>query len=193
MKYKTILVDPPWQQKMAPGMKRRPNRPTDLPYPTMSVGELGKLPIPDLAEIGCHLWLWTTNQFLPSGFDLLHQWGFKYLSPITWVKPSGCGSFFVSRTQTVLFAYRERCLFPLGRYKPTVLFANAGKHSVKPEASYDLIESISPEPRLEMFARKPRNGWTTIGDEIDGKDIHDAVAELLDPPITIMAGIAGLV
>jgi N6-adenosine-specific RNA methylase IME4 len=134
----------------------------------MSVDQLRALPIADLADDACHLWLWTTNQFLRSGFDLLDAWGFTFLSPITWVKPHGIANWFISRTQTMLFGYKKKCVFPLARYQPNVVFAPPGKHSQKPEASYELIESISPEPRLELFARKERAGWICQGNEIDG-------------------------
>jgi N6-adenosine-specific RNA methylase IME4 len=167
-KYQTILADPPWQQGLMGKWKRDPGCARDLPYPTMTVDEIKALPINDLAEVGCHLWLWTTNQFLRQGFDVMEAWGFKYLAPITWVKPSGCGNYFIHVTQTILFGYKERCIFPLTRYKPTVLIApDPHKHSQKPEASYDLIESISPEPRLELFARRKRFSWDCWGNEVD--------------------------
>jgi len=172
-KYQIIYADPPWEQKMAGKYRTRHKRIRDLPYPTMTVKEICNLPIGKLASETCHLWLWTTNQSLPYGFEVIKAWGFKYLSPITWVKPSGCGNYFVSVTQTLLFGYKEKCIFPMARYKPTVLYTGLPKkHSQKPEEFYKLIESISPEPRLELFARPvsplfpKRNGWDVWGNEI---------------------------
>ena len=40
-----------------------------------------------------------------------------------------------------------------------------GPHSAKPEAFLDLVEQMSPAPRLEMFARRDRLGWDTWGNE----------------------------
>ncbi len=165
-KYQIIYADPPWQQGLS-GKYKKHSAARELDYPIMSLDDICKLPIPDIADVGCHLWLWTTNQFLPAGFRVMEAWGFKYLSPITWVKPSGIGNYFVHRTQTILFGYKERCLFPLDRYKPTVLFANAGRHSKKPDEFYELIESISPSPRIELFARARRDGWDCWGNEVD--------------------------
>lgn len=165
--YRTLLIDPPWAQGMT-GRYRltRNTRPTKLPYRTMGLNEIAALPVGQLAAEGAHLWLWTTNQFLAAGLDLMKGWGFTYLAPITWVKPNGLGNYFVHRTQTLLFGYRAKCLFPLARYRPTVLFApTPARHSEKPDTSYELIESISPGPRLELFARRSRAGWDTWGDE----------------------------
>lgn len=177
--YKTILIDPPWQQKMSGKYKVRKHKNENLDYPTMTIEQLKKLPVNDLAATGCHLWMWTTNQFLESGLLLMKHWGFKYLSPITWVKPSGCGNWFVQTTQTMLFGYKEKCIFEKARYKPTHFFAPnpqyiGNKHSQKPAESYELIESISPEPRLELFARAKRQNWFVWGNEVES-DISLAV------------------
>lgn len=143
-------------------------RPTALAYPTMSVDQICAMPVGDLAEDDCHLWLWTTNQHLRDGFRVMEAWGFKYLAPIHWVKPSGIGCWFIHRTQTVLFGYRKRCKFPLARYRPNVLTSGDPKrHSQKPEESFQLIESISPGPRLELFARQRRHGWSAWGNEVE--------------------------
>lgn len=169
MKYKTILADPPWAEKVIGKWKSpRHHAPREIIYPTLSLQAIKDMPVSDFAEDGCHLWLWTTNSHLRAGFEVMEAWGFKYLAPITWVKPSGMGAWFVHRTQTILFGYKGKCIFPAARYKPTVLFANVERqHSRKPDESYDLIESISPTPRLELFARRKREGWDVWGNEVE--------------------------
>ena len=124
------------------------------------------MPVGELAAYDCHLWLWTTNQFLRDGFDIMLAWGFKYLAPIHWIKPSGLGNWFVHRTQTCLFGYRRSCKFDGKRYLPNIIEAPAGKHSAKPEVSYAYIESVSAAPRLELFARQERQGWDVWGNEV---------------------------
>lgn len=167
-KYQIIYADPPWEQKMRGHYKTRPKDSKVLPYKTMTVEEIKKLPINNIAEDGCHLWLWTTNQFLKDGFEVMEAWGFKYLAPITWVKPSGMGNWFVHRTQTLLFGYKEKCIFPKARYKPTVLITGLPKrHSEKPIEMKKLIEEISGTPRIELFARKKTEGWDVWGDEVE--------------------------
>lgn len=166
-KYQIIYADPPWEQSFS-GKWNKHKALVSIEYPMMSLDEIKRLPVGDLADVGCHLWLWTTNQFLRQGFDVMEAWGFKYLAPITWVKPSGIGNYFVHLTQTILFGYKGKCKFPLARYKPTVTFAGfPPRHSQKPEYFYELIESISPAPRLELFARNKRQGWDCWGNEVE--------------------------
>lgn len=173
MKYKTILADPPWEQGLTAKWQRRPNRAERLPYPTMTVPEICALPVGDLAAPGAHLWLWTTNEYLEAGFQVMRAWGFKYLAPVTWIKPSGVGAWFIHRTQTMLFGYRAP-LAMRARYQMNVFRANPGAHSEKPGASYELIEAVSEPARVEIFARPwtamfpARVGWDVCGDEVEG-------------------------
>src|ERR1700687_4388741 len=173
-KYRCILADPPWQQTMTGRRVRAKGGAEDeLPYQTMSLADIMALPVCECAEIGAHLWVWTTNEFLRAGFDVMEAWGFKYLAPVHWIKPSGMGNWFVHRTQTVLFGYKERCLFPLARYLPNLIETNdPPAHSAKPDATYGYIERISPGPRLELFASPwpplfpKREGWDVWGNEV---------------------------
>lgn len=166
--YKTILADPPWSQPMMPVLRRRPKTALKLPYKTMTIREIESLPVESLGDIGCHLWLWTTNKFLHEAFHVIDAWGFKYMMTITWVKKSGCGIYWVSTTQHLLFAYYKKCYFLNEKLKPTHFITSPPRqHSKKPEESYALIESVSSEPRLELFARNRRAGWNAWGDELD--------------------------
>lgn len=166
-KYRTILIDPPWAMKMTGLYQTRKLRPARLVYPTMTIEEIERLPVGELAEVGCHLWLWTTNQFLEAGLQLMRHWGFTYHAPIHWIKPSGCGNYFVHRTQTMLFGYRTKCQFNKERYKPNIIETGSPKrHSQKPDVSYSYIESISDEPRIELFSRQKRFGWDVWGNEV---------------------------
>lgn len=167
--FRTILADPPWQQTMA-GRRQRAKggfKEDSLPYPSLSVDTICKLPVGDLAEEACHLWLWTTNQFLEEGFRVMRAWGFKYLCPIHWIKPSGVGNWFVHRSQTLLFGYKQKCRFPMKRYAPNIITSgDPVRHSQKPVEAYTLIESVSPAQRLELFARQQREGWDVWGNEV---------------------------
>jgi N6-adenosine-specific RNA methylase IME4 len=184
MQYRCILADPPWAQTMT-GKRRLTKQPNGiaqrLPYRTMDLDTIKALPIADLAAEDCHLCLWTTNEFLRAGFDVLEAWGFRYLAPVHWIKPSGVGNWFVHRSQTLLFGYRERCRFPLQRYRPNIIeTGDPIAHSAKPDQTYAYIESISPGPRLELFARPwtplfpKREGWDVWGNEVES-DIKLAV------------------
>ena len=167
--YQCILVDPPWKQTMTGKYKAAKNqRPDRLPYETMSLEQLLRLPVRLLGAEDSHLWLWTTNQTIEDGFALMRAWGFKYLSMVHAIKPSGTGNYFVHRSQTLLFGYKAKCRFPLQRYKPNVIDVPQPKrHSEKWDETYDYIESISPGPRIELFARRKRDGWDVWGNEVE--------------------------
>ena len=180
--FRCIVADPPWKQGMS-NISRNFGAASGLPYPTMSMDEIKGLPVGDMAEPDAHLWLWTTNAFLEAGFEVMRAWGFKYLAPIHWVKPNGIGAWFQHRTQTMLFGYRKTCRFPKLRYAPNVFSAKARRHSEKPEEAFTLIESVSDGPRLELFARRPREGWTVWGNEVEANaEAHGrAVARTVQP------------
>ena len=179
--FRTILADPPWPFKGTGHWKRKKGYISKPPYPTMTLAEICALPVGNLAAEDCHLWLWTDNVNLHNGFHVMEAWGFKYLAPIHWIKPSGCGCWWIHRTQTMLFGYKKKCRFPLARFRPNLITTSRDpkRHSEKPEESYALIESVSQQSRLELFARKNKTeptraqypngywGFTYYGDERD--------------------------
>ena len=183
-KYKTILIDPPWEQGFS-GQYKKHKASKGLAYKTMTINELKELQIESLADIGCHLWLWTTNQFIEDGYKLMRHWGFKYLAPIHWKKPSGLGNYVVHLTQTILLGYYKKCVFEKERYFPNIFdWGMPSKHSKKPAGSYRLIENVSDEPRLELFAR-PHSplfpklpGWDVWGNEIQSEQESSAFKDL---------------
>jgi N6-adenosine-specific RNA methylase IME4 len=163
-KFATIVIDPPWdwgdegdQDQMG---RARPD------YATMSKEQLMALPVGTLADEDCHLYMWITNRSLPKGFDLIQAWGFRYITAITWAKPSfGMGNYFRGQTEQILFAVKGSQ--PLKRKDVGTLFTaprGPNGHSSKPVEFYDLVESCSPGPFLEMFSRHNREGWTAWGE-----------------------------
>jgi N6-adenosine-specific RNA methylase IME4 len=181
-KFRTILADPPWQQPLMGKRQRAKGDAADsLPYRTMPLEEICALPVGDHADAACHCWLWTTNAFLEAGFQVMRAWGFRYLAPVHWIKPSGLGNYVVHRTQTILLGYRERCIFDRLRYFPNIISTNGPpRHSHKPEAAYELIEKVSHGPRLELFARRGRAGWMVWGDQIESDLVKPEVFALMN-------------
>lgn len=163
-KYATIVIDPPWdwgdegdQDQLG---RARPD------YSTMSIGDLERLGVRELADVDCHIYLWITNRSLPKGFRLLEAWGFRYITAITWVKPHfGMGNYFRGQTEHVLFGVKGSQ--PLKRKDVGTVFESPrgdGGHSSKPPAFLELVESCSPGPYLEMFSRSTRSGWVAWGE-----------------------------
>lgn len=172
----TILADPPWQfqnrtGKMAPEHKRL-NR-----YNTLSLQEVADLPVSHLTLETAHLYLWVPNALLPEGLKVMEAWGFSYKSNIVWHKirkdggsdGRGVGFYFRNVTELVLFGIKgknARTLQP-GRRQVNYLATRKREHSRKPDELYHIIESCSPGPYLELFARGPRRGWSVWGDQSD--------------------------
>lgn len=162
-----IVIDPPWPIKKIMRVVR-PMQKEALDYPTMSIDEIAEIPIPKLAyEDGCHVYLWVTQKYLPIGLGLFETWGVKYQCLLTWVKPGGITPFtWMYNTEHVLFG-RIGSL-PLLKNGIKLSFSEPTReHSRKPEIFYDIVKTASPGPRLELFARQPREGFTVWGDETD--------------------------
>lgn len=176
VKFGTILADPPWQfqnrtGKMAPEHKRLSR------YPTMTLDAICDLPVEAVADARSHLYLWVPNALLPEGLKVMEHWGFKYKSNLIWYKVRkdggpdrrGVGFYFRNVTEILLFGVRGkdvRTLAP-GRSQENVIATQKREHSRKPDEQYALIEACSWGPRLEMFARGPRKGWTVWGNQAE--------------------------
>lgn len=167
-KYRTIVIDPPWPvDKIL--RDERPNQDT-FDYPTMTIDEIKKLSIPSLAyQDGCHVYLWTTHKFLPIAFEIFNHWGVKYQCLLTWVKNVGMTPFsFMYSTEHVLFG-RIGSLDLLKQGERLDFSAKVEGHSIKPEIFYDLVRRVSPEPRIDVFARKKRKGFAVYGNQLAGR------------------------
>lgn len=160
--YGVLVADPPWRY----GNTATRGAAADH-YPTMTLAELGQLSVEvdEWAATDCHLYLWTTNNFMREAFQVVDSWGFQYKTLLTWVKPQiGMGNYFRSRTEHVLFATRGLAA-TARRDISNVIEAGRTQHSRKPDAFYDLVEAQSPGPYMEMFARRRRFGWDNWGNE----------------------------
>ena len=175
-KFATVLADPPWQfqnrtGKMAPEHKRLAR------YATMTLPEICALPVASVAADTAHLYLWVPNALLPEGLKVMENWGFSYKSNIIWYKirkdggpdRRGVGFYFRNVTEVLLFGVRGKNArtLQLGRTQENIISTKKREHSRKPDEQYTLIEGCSNGPRLEMFARGPRLGWTVWGNQAD--------------------------
>lgn len=174
--FKTILADPPWQfqnrtGKVAPEHKRLQR------YGTMSLAEIKMLPVQEGAAETCHLYLWVPNALLPDGLAVMEAWGFQYKSNLVWHKirkdggsdGRGVGFYFRNVTELLLFGVKganARTLAP-GRSQVNYLSSRKREHSRKPDEQYEIIESCSNGPYIELFGRGCRPGWVTWGNQAD--------------------------
>lgn len=183
-RYSTILADPPWQFQNRTG-KMAPEHRRLLRYPTMEMKEIMELPVSRLAAAKSHLYLWVPNALLQEGLRVMEAWGFTYKSNLVWYKVRkdggpdgrGVGFYFRNVTELILFGVRGsmRTLSP-GRTQVNILSSRKREHSRKPDEIYDLVESCSPGPYLELFARFRREGWHQWGNEDVEENSHHGVA-----------------
>lgn len=165
MRYHTILIDPPWLERGGGKIKRG----ADRHYPLLKTPDIVRV----IRESGmfvpaddCHLYLWVTNNFLRDGLWVMEQLGFRYVTMLTWAKDRiGLGQYFRGQTEPLLFGVKGRLPAQV-RTQSTLIVAPRSKHSQKPAKSYEVIEAVSPAPRLEMFARSRRDGWVSWGNEV---------------------------
>jgi N6-adenosine-specific RNA methylase IME4 len=166
--WRTISADPPWPFADL-GSRATPD------YPYMTEEQILELPVARIAAISSHLYLWVPDTHLELGLRVVRAWGFTFKHQIVWAKTSdvtgnlqiGMGHYFRKAHEVCLFATAGKTPV-LRRDCPSVFFASRRKHSQKPDEFFGIVESMSPEPRLELFGREPRPGWTVWGNEADG-------------------------
>ena len=190
--FRTISADPPWPYGTSSSGHFVIPKPQDevdrghrgvetMGYEPMPMDEILALSVRDVADSSAHLYLWVTNAIIAEGMEVMAGWGFKYKTMLTWTKTQDShpirvsmksGFYFRGATEHVLFGVRGSCPPPDGLALPTgYLWPRLARHSEKPHEFYrDVAEKMSPEPRLEMFARGPRVGWTTWGNQAEDPD-----------------------
>ncbi len=170
--YNVIYADPPWQYSDNAADKH--NGIAENHYSTLGIDELKNF-LTDKniqTQKDAVLFLWVTNPFLKKALEVVDSWGFEYKSNIVWVKTElkkpGVG-YYVRGRHELLFICTKGSFTPLDRnISPvgSVLESPIGEHSEKPEQVYSIIEKLYPScVYLEIFARKKRDGWDSIGDE----------------------------
>ena len=170
VKYNTIVLDPPWDIPMSGITKTRPNRSRELAYNTMSIDEIKNMPIKDIAQVGAHVYMWTTNKMLEHTWGIFEKWGVNYHLTLVWVKPNGIPPCFAYKfaTEFLVLGFFGK---PMQKFSKNVqlnwLKATSGKHSEKPVDFYNLIKEMSPSPRMDIFARKRHDGFESWGLEVE--------------------------
>jgi N6-adenosine-specific RNA methylase IME4 len=186
--YDVIVVDPPW----AYGSAQTGGKPGAAEGQYRTIGNSGRevnrrtgagteaiaasAPVGEWAAQSSALFLWTTNPKLPFAFDVVARWGFDYKTTLTWVKTTqaggvlggGLGWFFRGATEHVLFGTRGGFAIPAAVREPNVVMATRSRHSAKPDEFYALLDRLFPGARkIDVFARRQRDGWDVWGDEVN--------------------------
>lgn len=185
--FHTIVADPPWQVSAGRSIGRYEMRDgrqlfgvtndsaRKLSYPSMTLDQISALPVADIAKPDAHLYLWTINKYLQPAFEVMRAWGFQYSTTLVWAKKpmgGGLGGCYGLATEYCLFGRRstlpaKTCI---GRnwFDWKRPYKNGyPNHSAKPPEFFDMVDSVSPGPSIELFAREKRPGWHAWGNEVE--------------------------
>lgn len=170
-KYQVIYADPPWdyQQCRLSGSAKKH-------YPTMRIEELCALPVADIADRDCALFLWATFPQLPEALRLIQAWGFVYKTvAFVWLKQNrkaltwfyGLGFWTCSNAEICLLAtkgYPKRQSAGIHQ----LVISPVEQHSKKPDEVREKIVALMGDvPRIELFARQQTPGWDVWGNEVE--------------------------
>ena len=189
-KYSVIYADPPWRYKMYNG-----NGKIERHYPTMKLDEIKSLPIRELADKDCILFLWTTLPMIQEALHVINAWGFEYkTTAFVWVKPTrhsdgifwGMGHWTRSNVEICMLATRGH---PRRKAKNIhqVIVSHVEEHSKKPAEARRRIEALMGDvPRVELFARQSPPGWDVWGNEVVSDIIlAEKSGEITDDPTAL--------
>lgn len=183
--FNIIYADPPWNFKTysSKGKGKSPEK----YYSCLTLEDLKALPVPSLAATDCALFLWMPSQHLKEALELMETWGFTFKTiAFVWRKKCkasdndhfGLGYWTRMGSEFVLLGTKGNPQRQSASVRQ-VVEESVGVHSAKPPIIRDLIVELLGElPRIELFARETCPGWVAVGDEIDGKDIRDALKEI---------------
>jgi N6-adenosine-specific RNA methylase IME4 len=174
-RYQIIYADPPWNLHglNKHGIVTSRDSPNN-PNPAMSYDDIRKLPVKEMADENCVLFLWVVDNSLPFVFNIIKEWGFEYKSvAFTWVKKTKRGKDFFGMGQWTR-KNPEMCLIAK-RGTPKRISCGVrqlhyypiAEHSKKPpEFRNEIIKLCGELPRIELFARQKTEGWDVWGNEI---------------------------
>ena len=172
-KYNIIYADPAWSFKnfSKKGEDRNPNQ----HYETMNIDDIKNLPVSEIADKDCVLFMWVVNHSLPLAFQVIESWGFEYKTMgFVWVKKNIKSDGFFTGLGYWTRGNPELCLLAT-KGKPSrisksvkeLIIEPRSKHSKKPDVIRDkIVELIGDLPRIELFARETVDGWDSWGNEL---------------------------
>lgn len=174
--YNIIYADPPWQYKVwhkNTGLGRS----AESHYKTMPKKDIQNLPISNICEKNCVLFLWVTPPCLKDGLELIEKWGFTYKTiAFTWIKQNkksnslfwGMGYYTRANAELCLLATQGKVLERKSKSVHQVVMSNIREHSRKPdEVRERIVELFGDVPRIELFARQQVNGWDCWGNQVE--------------------------
>ena len=177
-KYNIIYADPAWRfigwAKHTKDGKKRGDKSPSNHYKVQSLDWIKNLPVNDLADKNCLLFMWATYPILEKSFEVIKSWGFEYSTVgFTWVKTTKNNKYFFGLGYYTR-ANPEICLIArkgkpkrISKKVPNLVVDQIREHSRKPDCVRDrIVELCGDLPRIELFARQRTEGWDSWGIEI---------------------------
>ena len=184
-KYGIIYVDPPWDYGKPQHNGKVGTGSAETHYDVMSIKDIANMNVEGLAARDCLLFMWTTGPQLENSIKVLRAWGFDYKQvAFTWDKfKVNPGSYTMTQFEFVLVGKRKRGKIPQPRgirnARQSVGQMRAA-HSVKPDQIAERIEQMFPHhPKIELFARRQRDGWTCWGNELSDLEHYEPIRKVL--------------
>lgn len=179
-KYQIIYADPPWSYKNYNYAKTksgsRAKRGAVKEYKTMSINDIKLLPVNDLADENCILFMWVTMPLLQEGLDVIKSWGFRYITVgFNWVKRNkkvnsyfwGMGNWTRSNSELCLIGIKGKPK-RISASVHSIIDTPIERHSKKPNVVKDnILKLMGDLPRVELFAREKTDGWDVWGNEVE--------------------------
>lgn len=173
-KYSIIYCDPPWSYRNKKVFGKFHNKDGYVDggclskYDTLSLSELKEIPIKDIADKACALFLWATTPLLPEALEVMEAWGFSYKTSLYWRKimSLGMGYWYRGQVEQLLLGVKGK-LKAFHIQRANIIQTKVHSHSQKPDEFYELIEMTALEPKIELFARNKREGWDCWGNEVE--------------------------
>lgn len=163
-KFRVIYADPPWSYG-----NTQPDYHTEQRdhYPVMPLSDICAIPVREWAEDNSVLFLWVTSPILEEAFQVIRAWGFKYKASFVWDKVNhNMGHYNSVRHEFLLICVRGSCQPDVRKLFDSVQSIERTEHSKKPDEFYGIIETLYTHGgRLEMFSRRPRDGWKGYGNQ----------------------------
>ncbi len=168
-RFPVIYADPPWKYEHTPSESRE----IENQYPTMEFEEIRELDVASVTTDDAILFCWATAPKLDEALSVIKAWGFSYRTCMVWDKEKiGMGYFARQQHELLLIAMKGEVPAPPPEARPPSVYREprGEVHSRKPERFYELIEAMYAElPKLELFCRTPRHGWSAWGNQSDGQ------------------------
>ena len=173
-KYGISYADPPWHYRVY--SKKGAGRSAESHYPTMTIEEIQALPVSELADKDCALFMWITFPLLKESLSVLSAWGFKFKTiAFVWIKQNrksdslfwGMGYWTRANAEFCVLATKGKPK-RMAKNVHQVIVSHIEEHSKKPdEARRRIVRLMGDLPRIELFARQKSAGWDVWGNEVE--------------------------